>query len=91
MAMSDAADLHLPIVAPGPTYSAIVPAIVADTHPDAGERLIEFFAATIRNANTRTAYMNAVADFLAFAPVAALGSSNNSRRPLRLMLLTSCP
>lgn len=55
-------------------FGTIVPAIVADTHEDAGERFIEFFAATLRNANTRAAYMHAVADFLAFAPVAALGS-----------------
>ncbi|CAN7634955.1 tyrosine-type recombinase/integrase [Phenylobacterium sp. LjRoot219] len=51
-----------------------MPAIVADTHEDAAERFLEFFAATIRNANTRAAYMTAVADFLAFAPVAGLGS-----------------
>jgi hypothetical protein len=37
------------------------------------------FAATIRNANTRMGYMNAVADFLAFAPVAALGSPITAR------------
>ncbi len=72
--MSDAAQVHLPAVREPPTFGAIVPAIVADTHQDAAERFIEFFAATIRNANTRAAYMNAVADFLAFPPVAALGS-----------------
>ena len=45
-----------------------MPAIVADTHRYASERFLEYFAATIRNANTRAAYMNAVADFLRFAP-----------------------
>jgi site-specific recombinase XerD len=70
--MSD--DLQLPALAPEPTAIFIVPAIVADTHRDAGERFLEFFAATIRNPNTRAAYMNAVADFLRFAPVADLGS-----------------
>jgi integrase/recombinase XerC len=69
-------DLHtpLPALVDRPISSVLVPAIVADTHRDAGERFVEYFAATIRNANTRAAYMNAVADFLAFAPVAALGS-----------------
>src|SRR5665213_1529143 len=72
--MADAAQFHLPAI-PAPTaFGAVVPAIVADTHHDAGERFIELFAATIRNANTRAAYMSAVADFLAFPPVAALGS-----------------
>ena len=72
--MADAAQFHLPAI-PAPTaFGAIVPAIVAGTHEDAAERFLEFFAATIRNANTRAAYMNAVADFLSFPPVAALGS-----------------
>jgi len=72
--MSDAAQFHLPAVREPPAFGAIVPAIVADTHRDAAERFIEFFAATLRNANTRAAYMNAVEDFLSFPPVAALGS-----------------
>lgn len=67
-------DLNLPIIAPETTSGFIVPAIVADTHRDAGERFLEYFAATIRNANTRAAYMNAVADFLRFGPVTNLGS-----------------
>jgi site-specific recombinase XerD len=72
--MDDAPDFHAPAVAEAPVFGAIVPAIVADTHRDAGERFLEYFAATIRNANTRAAYMNAVADFLRFEPVAGLGS-----------------
>ena len=71
--MSDA-EFHPPARAPGPTTGFIVPAIVVDTHRDAGERFLEYFAATIRNLNTRAAYMNAVADFLRFEPVAHLGS-----------------
>ena len=67
-------DLQLPILAPETTSGFVVPAIVADTHRDASERFLEYFAATIRNANTRAAYMNAVADFLRFEPVADLGS-----------------
>jgi hypothetical protein len=54
--MSDAADLQLPAVRERPAFGAVVPAIVADTHRDAGERFVEFFAANIRNANTRAAY-----------------------------------
>jgi hypothetical protein len=72
--MSDAARVQLPILADEPSSGFVVPAIVAGTHRDAGERFIEYFAATIRNANTRAAYMNAVADFLRFEPVADLGS-----------------
>ena len=67
-------DLQLPVLPRKPAAGFIVPAIVADTHRDAGERFIEYFAAPIRNANTRAAYMNAVADFLRFEPVADLGS-----------------
>jgi site-specific recombinase XerD len=66
-------DPQLPVLAPD-TTGFVVPAMVADTHRDAGERFLEFFAATIRNANTRAAYMNAVADFLRFEPVADLSS-----------------
>lgn len=72
--MSDAAQFHLPLLADEPNSGFVVPAIVADTHRDAGERFLEYFAATIRNPNTRAAYMNGVADFLRFAPVADLGS-----------------
>jgi hypothetical protein len=35
------------------------------------ECVLEHLAETRRNPNTRTAYMNVLADFLAFAPVAA--------------------
>ncbi len=72
--MADDHDIMLPALAVEPILGAIVPALVADTHRDAGERFLEYFAATIRNANTRAAYMNAVADFLRFEPVAGLGS-----------------
>ena len=59
--MSDAADRQLPALV-DPAFEALVPAIVADTHENAAERFLEYFAATIRNPNTRAAYMNAVAD-----------------------------
>jgi integrase/recombinase XerD len=40
-----------------------VPAIIADAGEKASEHFLEFFAATIRNKNTRAAYMQAVAQF----------------------------
>ncbi len=72
--MSEAHAFHLPAVSAQPAFATLVPPIVADTHEDAAERFVEYFAATIRNANTRAAYMNAVTDFLAYSPVAGLGS-----------------
>jgi site-specific recombinase XerD len=40
-----------------------VPAIIADAGEKTSEYFLEFFAATIRNKNTRAAYMQAVAQF----------------------------
>jgi integrase/recombinase XerD len=40
-----------------------VPAIIADAGHKASEHFLEFFAATIRNKNTRAAYVQAVAQF----------------------------
>ncbi len=40
-----------------------VPALVADAGPDASRRFLEFFAATIRNPNTRAAYARALNQF----------------------------
>src|SRR3954452_15131572 len=48
------------------TAGPILPAIIADAGEKAGKRFIEFFTATIRNANTRRAYARAVMDFLAW-------------------------
>lgn len=42
----------------------LLPAIVANSGPDAPERFFEFFAVTIRNANTRRAYLRQVTQFL---------------------------
>ena len=44
----------------------VLPAIVAAAGEQAGIRFLEFFAANIRNANTRRAYARAVVDFLAW-------------------------
>jgi integrase/recombinase XerD len=43
-----------------------VPAIVADAGDTAARRFLEFFAATIRNKNTRMAYYRAVTEFFAW-------------------------
>ena len=46
--------------------SIVVPAIVADAGDQAARRFLEFFAATIRNKNTRLAYLHAVGKFFAW-------------------------
>ena len=40
-----------------------VPAVIADAGEKASEHFLEFFAATIRNPNTREAYVQAAAQF----------------------------
>ncbi len=45
--------------------SIVVPAIFADAGDQAARRFLEFFAATIRNKNTRMAYYRAVCQFFA--------------------------
>ena len=47
-----------------PAFDAFpVPAIIADAGGKASEQFLEFFASTIRNKNTRTAYVQAIAQF----------------------------
>jgi site-specific recombinase XerD len=48
------------------TAETVVPALVADAGEDATRRFLEFFAATIRNKNTRVAYYNDVRQFFAW-------------------------
>jgi integrase/recombinase XerD len=48
---------------PAPSGSFAVPTIIADAGEKASEHFLEFFAATIRNKNTRAAYMQAVGQF----------------------------
>jgi hypothetical protein len=43
-----------------------VPAMIADAGEHAARRFLEFFAATIRNKNTRMAYYRAVCHFFAW-------------------------
>ena len=49
--------------------TTVVPAIVADAGNAAAKRFLEFFAVTIRNKNTRTAYLHAASRFFAWSPV----------------------
>jgi site-specific recombinase XerD len=51
----------------------VVPAIVADAGEHAARRFLEFFAATIRNKNTRTAYLHAVNRFFGWCEHHKLG------------------
>jgi site-specific recombinase XerD len=53
----------LSLIAP-PRPQQIVPALVAAAGERARLRFLEFFGATIRNANTRRAYARAIVDFL---------------------------
>jgi integrase/recombinase XerC len=50
-----------------------VPAIVADAGHRAARRFLEFFAATIRSENARTAYYRAVCRFFAWCDEHKLG------------------
>src|ERR1700758_1790524 len=53
--------------------AVVVPGIVADAGEHAARRFLEFFAATIRNRNTRMAYMTAVSRFFAWCDQHAIG------------------
>src|SRR2546425_5842197 len=53
--------------------SVFVPTIIADAGDQAARRFLEFFAATIRNKNTRMAYYRAVVRFCAWCDRHRLG------------------
>ena len=57
---------------PSPALS--VPVLVAVAGDKASTRFLEFFAATIRNPNTRRAYSRAVREFLAWCEMAGVAS-----------------
>jgi site-specific recombinase XerD len=54
--------------------TTVVPAIVADAGDAATKRFLEFFAVTIRNKNTRTAYLHAASRFFAWCEHHQLGA-----------------
>lgn len=51
----------------------VVPALIADAGEHATRRFLEFFAATIRNRNTRAAYLHAVGRFFAWCSQHRIG------------------
>jgi site-specific recombinase XerD len=53
--------------------AVVVPGIVADAGEHATRRFLEFFAATIRNRNTRMAYLTAVSRFFAWCEQNQIG------------------
>ncbi len=55
------------------SHAAVVPALVADLGEAASWRYVEFFAASIRNPNTRRAYARACPRFLAWCERRGLG------------------
>jgi integrase/recombinase XerD len=62
---------QLTVIKPSRTLAAVsehvvVPAMIVDAGERATRRFLEFFAATIRNKNTRTAYLHAVSRFFAW-------------------------
>ena len=52
----------------------VVPAAIAGAGDAAIRRFLEFFAATIRNKNTRRAYYRAVTDFFAWLEAAGIAA-----------------
>ncbi len=55
------------------TTEPLVPRLVADAGDPAAKRFLEFFAVTIRNPNTRTAYLRACRNFFAWCDRAGIG------------------
>jgi site-specific recombinase XerD len=51
----------------------VVPRVIADAGDQAARRFLEFFAATIRNKNTRMAYYRAVERFFAWCDYHRIG------------------
>src|SRR5271169_2335095 len=67
----------IPILPPRgktPASAAVaVPAVIADAGAHAARRFLEFFAATIRNKNTRMAYYRAACSFFAWVEQNGIG------------------
>jgi hypothetical protein len=54
-------------------YGVVVPRVIAEAGEKAARRFLEFFAATIRNKNTRTAYYHATVRFFAWVDCHKIG------------------
>jgi site-specific recombinase XerD len=61
-------------LAPPPSPTLQLPALVAAADDKAGTRFLEFFAANIRNKNTRRAYAQATREFLSWCENAGVAS-----------------
>src|SRR3546814_17658595 len=61
-------------LAPLPSPSLALPALIASADERARLRFLEFFAATIRNPHTRRAYARAAGEFLAWVAARAITS-----------------
>lgn len=70
------------IITIAPTLTLTVPATIAQAGPTVAERFLEFFAANIRNPNTRIAYARAVRDF--FRWTEQYGLTLTAIRPLHV-------
>ena len=68
-------DTTVPVKAATLRSTLAVPAVIAGAGDQAARRFLEFFAATIRNKNTRMAYYRAACHF--FAWVEQHGSANS--------------
>jgi site-specific recombinase XerD len=64
----------LPRISRTVAAAIVVPRIVADAGDQAARRFLEFFAVTIRNKNTRTAYLHAADQFFAWCDHHQLGA-----------------
>jgi integrase/recombinase XerD len=64
--MSDLVPVKRPRTAVSVSGNVVVPAAIADAGEHAVRRFLEFFAATIRNRNTREAYYRACCSFFAW-------------------------
>jgi hypothetical protein len=58
----------------------LVPRVIADAGEQAARRFLEFFAATIRNKNTRQAYYHAAARFFAWCDRHKIGEIADTRQ-----------
>jgi hypothetical protein len=63
--MSELVTIKPPRTAVSVSGSVVIPAAIADAGEHAVRRFLEFFAATIRNRNTREAYYRAACSFFA--------------------------
>src|SRR3954462_3350755 len=64
--MNEIVTIKAPPTAVSVSGNVILPGVVADAGEHAVRRFLEFFAATIRNRNTREAYYRAVCSFFAW-------------------------